>query len=291
MFVRIFFFAVASFCFIFSVSFAEEDPVLAKAGDYLFRKSDLDRLIAYSPEYIQKQLKGNPQQRAQLVKHLMRQKVLSDLARKEGFDKDADIKEQLRYIIDDFFSKEYLLRKVTEAVKVTDDDVQKYYKDNKEKYSIPDQVRARHILVKVPLGASPEEKKKAREKAEAMIGWLLKGEKFEKLAEAYSDDPDTKKKGGDLGYFSKGRMPKSFEDAAFFMKTGQISDAVETDYGYHIIMVEDRKEGWTKPFEEVKDGIRKQLTDELTRAKTEEIITKAAKDAGLEIYSEKITGH
>ena len=267
---------------------AEDDPILGKAGNYVFKKSDFERLIRYSPPALQKQIQENPQYIAALVRRILEQKSVSDWARKEGFDREPEVKEQIQYLVDDFLMKEYLMKKVMKDVSVSEDDVKRYYNENEAKYTTPLQVRVRHMLIKVPFGSSSEEKKKAREKAEGILGWLKKGERFEKLAEAYSEDLDSKAKGGELGYFSRGRMPKAFEDTAFSMKPGQVSEPIETDYGYHIIEVQDRKEARTIPLEEVKESIRKQLTDEMTRKKVDEFIKKVAQETGLEVYSDKI---
>jgi peptidyl-prolyl cis-trans isomerase C len=271
-----------------NISLAEEDPILAKAGDIAFRKSDLDRLLSYSPPYLKKQLEENPDYKVTLITKIMEQKILSDIARKEGFDKKADVKEQLQYLVDDFLTKEYLTKVIIADVTVSDSDLEQYYKSNEKSFHIPEQVKARHILIKVPFGVSKEEKKKAKDRAEQILEWLKKGEKFETLAEQYSEDPKSKAKGGELGYISKGQMPKPFEEAAFSLKIGEISSVVETDYGYHIIQVDDHKEARTRTFEEVKEQIKKQLTDERSRSKAEEFIKKAVKDSGLEIYREKI---
>ncbi|MEF9427547.1 MAG: peptidylprolyl isomerase [Candidatus Mariimomonas ferrooxydans] len=91
-------------------------------------------------------------------------------------------------------------------------------------------------------------------------------------------------------YFPRGRMAKPFEDAAFSMKPGEISDIVETEYGYHIIMAEGHRPAITRTFEEVKELIQKQITDKMSKSRAEEFIKKATEDAGLKIFSDKIMG-
>jgi peptidyl-prolyl cis-trans isomerase C len=284
---------IALFALVFLLCTAqagEEDPILAKAGDYIFRRSDLDRLLSYSPPYLQKQLEENPELKVTLITKIMHQRILADIARKEGFDKRPEIKEQIQYIVNDILSKEYLTKVIAGNITVPDDELRQHYKANEKNFHIPEQVRARHVLIKVPFSVSKEEKKKAKDRAEQILEWLKKGEKFETLVEQYSEDQGSKAKGGDLGYIMKGQMVKPFEDAAFSLKIGEISSVVETDYGYHLIQVDDHREARTRTFEEVKDQIRKQLTDERSRARAEEFMSKATKDAGLEIYREKIIG-
>lgn len=275
--------------FIITISpvFAEDDPVIAKAGDIVFRLSELERLINYSPDNLRDELNKNPRQKESLIKKLMQNRIMASLAKKDGLDQRPDVKEQLQYLIDDFLSKLYVFFNVTEKIKVTEDMLKGYYEKNKEKFTVPEQVRARHIHIKISFGASAEEKTKAKEKIKNIFEWLKKGERFETLAEQYSEDTVSNKRGGDLGYFQRGRMPKAFDDMAFSMKPGQISDIVETDYGYHIIKVEDRKDAKTKTFEEVMVQIKEKLNEELTRTKVEEFINKVEKDSGLEIYPDR----
>lgn len=269
---------------------AEDNPVLAKTGDYSFRQSDFERLISFSPPYFREQLENNPQQKVTIIKKIMEQKIIADLAREKGLDKHDDTQVQVQYLINDLLSREYLIKVVKKGVTVTEEDTVKYYDDNKQQYIIPEQVRVRHILIKVPFGASDEEAKKAEEQAKNILTWLKKGEKFEILAEQYSEDEASAKKGGDLGYIPKGRMAKTFEEAAFSMKPGEISETVRTSLGYHIIMVEDHREEQEKKFEEVKEAIKKQLLDERERSAVMEFIKNASESAGLEVYNDIITG-
>jgi len=290
MFIRILFLVLTLLLSFSGTAFsAEDDPALAKTGDYIFRKSDLDRFIGYAPQYMQEQFKSSPQKEA-LIKWLMHQKIISDMARKEGFDKKAYVKEQLQYLVDDFLAKEYITYAVVDKISITEDELKEYYSRNRGKFTVPEQVKASHILIKINFGAAAEEKNKARDKAKQLLEWLKKGEKFETLAEHYSEDQTSKAKGGRLGYISKGQMAKSFDEAAFSMKPGQISDVVETDYGYHIIQIEDHKDAVTKTFEEVKGSIKEQLKNEAARSKVAEFMKNADKDAGLEIYSESLPG-
>ncbi|MEK7841934.1 MAG: peptidylprolyl isomerase, partial [Deltaproteobacteria bacterium] len=126
------------------------------------------------------------------------------------------------------------------------------------------QVFARHILIRPASGASDMKKAKeeALEKAEDILSSLAKkGEDFALLAKKYSDDKASGSKGGSLGYFKQGEMVKPFEDAAFSLKKGEISSIVETEFGYHIIKVDDVKEMRLMPFKEAKDIITKKLTE------------------------------
>jgi peptidyl-prolyl cis-trans isomerase D len=141
--------------------------------------------------------------------------------------------------------------KFNDKVTLEEDELKAYYEDNLKMFTQEEQVKASHILFKIAQDASPEEVKKTEEKAASVLERAKKGEDFAALAKEFSDD-SSKSKGGDLGYFTKGRMVKEFEAAAFSLKPGEISNLVKTDYGFHIIKVEDKKEKAVKTYDEAK---------------------------------------
>lgn len=143
---------------------------------------------------------------------------------------------------------------IKKDVSISEKQIQDYYEFSIDTFSQPKEVRARHILFKLSQDATTEEDEKVRLKAEKILEKARKGSKFETLARKYSEGP-TKEKGGDLGYFSAGQMVKPFEDAAFQLKKGEISDPVRSQFGYHIIKVEDIREANIKPLNEVRDQI------------------------------------
>jgi peptidyl-prolyl cis-trans isomerase C len=281
---------VAAFLFLRISAAAENDPVIAKAGDYVLKMSDLNRVISYYPADKQKYLQDNPTQKVTLIKRMLEVRIISSIAKKEGFDNTAEMKEQLGYVADDFISREYLNKAFAKDITVSDEDMKQYYAGNKEKFKAPEQVRARHILVHVSSKATDEEKKKAKEKIRELRERLIKGEDFAKLASEYSDDPGTKKRGGDTDYFARGKMVKPFENAAFSLKPGEISDIVETKFGYHIIKVEDHKAARTMGFEEVRAAIGDYLKNEQINSRASKFISDASSKAGMEIFEDKITG-
>jgi parvulin-like peptidyl-prolyl isomerase len=144
-------------------------------------------------------------------------------------------------------------------------------------------VRARHILIRVDKSASEETKKKAREKAEDLLKRIRAGEDFAKLAGEFSEDPVTAEKGGDVGFFPKGRMVPEFEKVCFGLKPGEVSDVFETSYGFHIAKVEEKKPSATLPFDEVKGKVKTKLLDDFRKTRVSDFIEKALKDAGVEM--------
>ena len=141
-----------------------------------------------------------------------------------------------------------------DKVKLDEDALRGYYEDNMDMFTQKEQVKASHILFRIPPGASPDEQEKIKEKAESVLEKAKKGEDFAKLAKEYSDDTASASKGGDLGYFSKGRMIKEVEDAAFSLKKGEIS-LVKSAIGYHILKIDDIKPKTVKTFDEAKPEI------------------------------------
>ncbi len=263
-----------------------EDTVLAKIGDKKITTEDFERIISYYPEERKKVLEQKPENKAVLLKRIVQTYVLSEIARKEGFDKKNDIKEQVDLLVNDFISSQYLKKEITDKIVVKEEDMDLYYKTHLDEFKTPEMVKARHILIKVDKSASEEEKKKAKEKAEDIFKKIKSGEDFSKLASEFSDDPGSKKKGGDLGFLPKGKTVPSFEKAAFSLKVGEVSDIVETNFGYHIIKVEDKKEASQEPFEKVREKVRKKAMDEFTKSKVSEFLEKAFIDAGVEMHLE-----
>lgn len=148
----------------------------------------------------------------------------------------------------------------------TDADLKKYYDDNIAHYRTEGTVRASHILIAAPKDASAADKAKAKEKAEAVLAQVkAHPDQFAQIAQQNSQDPGSASKGGDLGYFSRGMIAggQAFDDAVFKLKKDEISDLVQTDFGYHIVKVTDVKPAETKPFDEVKDSIAKDVKAQL----------------------------
>ena len=162
-------------------------------------------------------------------------------------------------------------------LKISDEEMKKYYEEHKVDY-YKDEVKASHILISTVDDNGKElsetKKKEAKKKAEEVLKKAKSGEEFSELAKEYSDDPGSAANGGDLGYFTKGQMVQPFEEAAFSLKSGEISGLVESEYGYHIIKVYDKIDKQLT-FDEVKDEIKKTLTEDKYMESIEAITKKA----------------
>jgi peptidyl-prolyl cis-trans isomerase C len=141
---------------------------------------------------------------------------------------------------------------------ITEEEVSQFYQGNSDSFQSPEKVCAQHILLKINPNDAPEIKSQKRLELAGLSGKIENGADFSKIAEEHSECP-SKQQGGDLGLFERGRMVKPFEEAAFTLKVGEVSDIVETQFGYHLIKVTDRKEARTVPLEEAKDEISKYL--------------------------------
>lgn len=278
-------------CATASLQAEETNPALGQAGDFVLREADLDRILASQPPAVQKRFQDDPQQRTALVREILIKKAVVAKAKKDGFDRKPEIKEQLGYVYDNFISQEYLAKVVTAGVTVPEADLKKFYQEHEKEFLLPEQIKVRHILVASSKDAMPEEREKARAKAETLLQRLNKGEDFAKLAAEASDDQLSAAKGGELAPITPGKTnSEEFEKAAFALKIGDTSGIVTSSYGFHIIRMVERQEQRTTPFADAREYINNRLKSELEQKKAQEFVEQAAKDAGMVIYGEKGAG-
>ncbi|MBI5586720.1 MAG: peptidylprolyl isomerase [Deltaproteobacteria bacterium] len=267
---------------------APDKNVVARIGNRVITIADFNKIMGfYEPEQ-RKMIEKNPQAKPTLLWQTVQGIVLADLARQKGFDKKPDIKGQMELITNNFLAFQYLQREVISKVTVSEKEAKAYYDKNTDLFKSPEQVKARHILIQVPKDVSEEDKKKLKEKTEGLLKQIQGGEDFAKLAEANSDDPGTKTKGGDLGFFSKGAMVPAFEQAAFALKPGELSGIVESDFGFHIIKVDEKKDAVVESYESIKDKVKKQALREKQETRVTEFVEKALKDAKVMINPEAL---
>ncbi len=167
---------------------------------------------------------------------------------------------------------------------VTDAEIQYYYEDNYKKYHKESQIKARHMLFKLSADASPEEETKIRGTAEQILTQARKpGADFAELAKKHSQDVGSAPKGGDLGFFNRTQMVPEFTDAAFKLKSGEISDLVRTPFGFHIIKVDEIRAEKTTPLDEA----RSEIEQTLKRDKARDLAYKTAQDFADTAYADK----
>jgi peptidyl-prolyl cis-trans isomerase D len=157
-------------------------------------------------------------------------------------------------------------------IPVSDADLKAYYEQNANRFAVEEQRRASHILIAAKKDAPQAEKAAAKAKAEELLAKVRKApDQFASLAKKNSQDPGSAERGGDLDYFAKGMMVKPFEDAAYKLKQGEISDLVESDFGYHIIQLTGVKPGAVRPFDEVKGELAAEIRKQQAGKKYSEL--------------------
>ncbi|MBB4185802.1 peptidylprolyl isomerase [Sinorhizobium terangae] len=241
----------------------ETDPVIAKVGEQEVRQSELNLALGGLDPQLQQM--PEEQKRAAALSAVIDVKLLAKNAEKEGLQDDAVFKLRIAYLTERELHNAFFKKHVVDAV--TKEDVKARY--DKEIAAIPaqEEIKARHILVKT------------EDEAKAVIKELDAGKSFVELAKAKSSDPN-KDDGGDLGYFAKGRMVPEFEAAAFALEKGTYTKTpVKTQFGFHVILVEDKRPQAPPTLEQVEPQVRQLVM----RDKYLELLASAKKETGVEI--------
>lgn len=197
-------------------------------------------------------------------------------------DLEMDEKDLRDYTRRDLVISNFVEKTIMPKVTVAEEDAKKFYDQNPDKFTKSESVKASHILLGVDPKATADEKKVAREKAEKLRKELTAGADFAVLAKGNSTCPSSQQ-GGDLGYFSKGQMVPAFEQAAFALKPGEISDVVETQFGYHIIKVTEKKAAEKVEFKEARSRIEDYLKNQKVGVAVNEYLAEARKTAKIEV--------
>lgn len=234
----------------------DADPVLAKVNGVEIKKSDLavaeDELGGSLPPQLQ-----GPARQEYVLGFLIDLTALAQAAEAEKLDQSPEFAQQLA-----FARKRLLMQaalsKATKAA-VSDAELKKTYDEALKQQKPEEEVRARHILFRVEDPKDEKASAAAEAKAKDVVAKVKKGEDFAKLATSLTEDPSGKENGGDLGYFTKDQMVPEFADKAFTMKPGDVSDPVKTQFGWHVIKLEDKRQKPLPTFDEVKPQIEQFL--------------------------------
>ena len=231
------------------------DPIIIAAGDVTIRQSEFEAALDTLPEQYQQYAQGAG--RKQFAEDYLRMKMLAAAGTKAGLDKDPDVIRQLDLMRQNLVANAQLQR-IEKGLALSDEELRKQYEAKKADY---EQLKARHILIAfkgspAAQAGKPElTEEQAKAKAEELRKQIVAGTvKFEDAAKKESDDVASGTQGGELGEFNRGQMVPEFEKAAFEAKVGEITPVVRTQFGYHIIKVDEH--GLT-PFEQVKPTLEK----------------------------------
>ena len=222
--------------------------------------------------------------------------IIDSYSSEEDFEKGLKDMGIDRKFLENYFRSLMLGSKifnvVTADVIVTDQEVKQYYEDNKNTlFLVPAKLKASHILAIFPwVEDNSEETEEGREEALSKIEMvedkLKDGGDFEDLARQYSDDGTSGENGGDLGYISKGQMVEEFEEALFSLDVGEVSEIVETEYGFHIIKATDRQEEYIQKFDEVEESINTYLLNLHKTEKWEDFIFSLIEEVNIEYFTD-----
>ena len=243
-----------------SAARAESAPVVLLEGSATVTSFDVQAETQKIEPEARKKLLAKPDNVARIASMLYVRRVLAATAEKDGLAADPVVAAALQLAHDKVLSDAALSR--FDAANTPSDAAllnfaTANYKTQPERFRRPEEVRARHILIK---GVTPESKAKA----EALLDKLKAGADFSALASTSSEDTGSAAKGGDLGYFVKARMVKPFSDAAFALKSpGDTSEIIETQFGYHIIKLDERRPEGPRSFDEVKDALKSEILAKL----------------------------
>jgi len=247
---------------------AQADPIVVAAGDVAIRQSEFESALKTLPAEYQQYASGPGKK--QFAEDFLRMKLLASAGMKAGLDKDPEVLAQLSLMRENLVAQAQMQR-IEKGITVSDEELKKKYEENKGQY---EQVKARHILVAFKGSAAAQPGKpelteeQAKAKADDLRKQLVAGASFEELAKKESDDTGSGARGGDLGEFGRGQMVPEFEKAAFEAKPGDITPVVRTQFGYHIIKVDEHG---TTSFEQVKPTLEKNERQARMQAKMDEM--------------------
>lgn len=250
-----------------------DSEVIAQVGDEKIVFGDLNNLIRMMPPTYQAMF-TNVEQMNKLLERQIDNILFAQEARRLEVDKNPDVRYKLEEFTKGILTQALIEQTVNKTVTVTDTEIEEYYTNNKDEFQVSEKIKASQILIAVDSSAGEKEKEEKKKQAEEILTEIKAGGNFAKLAQQYSDDPATKKRGGVMGFFAKGSKNPEFEKVAFSLTIDEVSDIVLTDKGYHIIKLLDRKEGTTKTLEES----RKKIDSKLTQKKKNDAIQKLLED-------------
>jgi len=225
-----------------------DEKILASVGGKTITEQDVNAALIQMGQ--RGQALNNPQGRAMILEQLIARKLFLLDAQRNLYEREPAFKEQLTRVKEDMLTS-YAMQKALERVRVTEEEAKKYYEENREKFVSGLTFNASHILVD------------SEEKANALLTQIKAGEiSFEEAAEQNSSCPSGKN-GGSLGDFTQGQMVPEFENACAAMEVGEISAPVQTQFGYHLILLNKKEEGGAMSYEEVKADLMNALKEAL----------------------------
>jgi len=253
---------------------ALDADTVARVGDEVITRGDLGQILSQIPVQYRSRY-SSAQGMKELVDRLIDMKMLAWEARKQGLNERPDMKMKLNNMIDQVLAHE-LENEIKKNLKIGEQDIETYYKEHQDSYNNPVKVKASHILVE------------SKDEAESILQALRGGADFAELAKEKSKCPSAAK-GGDLGWFEKGKMDPAFEKAAFDLKKGELSDVVKSSFGYHLIKMENIRPARTKTLDQARKSIERTLERDLLETQVSDLKTRIRNEITVEVNEEYFT--
>jgi peptidyl-prolyl cis-trans isomerase C len=244
-------------------------------------KKALENLINKELFYFEAEKQGIKINSSELKKRL--KEIKSRYPSSTAFEDALKKADMTMDFLKESIKKDLMIEKLLEKevrVNLTDNDLEDYYRKNTEKFKEPEAVKLRYIYIKIN-PSEPDGKKKAKERAKEAYSKIKSGMDFANIAQTYSHDM-SRIKGGDVGFVHKGTMALEIEKTAFTMEVGQTSEILETDIGYHILKVEDKRPPRHVSFKEIKDKLRRELTESMQKSRLEGLIKRLRENAKIQ---------
>jgi peptidyl-prolyl cis-trans isomerase C len=240
--------------------------VVASVGEKQITMKELNDKLEQIPPQYRMTFKGEDKKK--LLENIIDRYLLTQEAKRVKIDTIPEVEQKVEDLASNILIQELINREINQKIVISDEEAKKYYDANLDEFRIPEKIKARQILIKVDANATPEDTAKKEAKAKELLEKVKSGGDFEALVKENSDDARTKTKGGDLGFITKGRMSAEFDKVAFETKAGEVGALVKDQEGFHIIKVDEKKEGHLQGL----DSVKVRITTKLKRDKQKEMV-------------------
>lgn len=260
--------------------------VLVKWDGLALTRADFEASLERVPQDYRGQLRGDMKRLTVYLENLLVMRTLADEAKKAKLDSEPLVREQIALEVERVLGK-IRIDHLKSSLSVPDllPAAKDYYKANPKEFEVPERVQAAHVLI----GLSKKTPDEALERAKEVRAQALAGTPFEELAAKYSEDPSAKQNKGNLGFFTRGKMVKEFEEAAFGLKKpGDVSEVVKTSFGYHVIKLLAKEPGRIKPFAEVEKELLAREDEKYRNQRLQEHFSKIKNNKSIEINKEAL---
>jgi len=268
---------------------AETGKTVATVNNAKITEDQVNKLLEGMRDPRQLAKFSTPDGKKELVNKLVDMELIDAAARKDGMLNDPEVSQLIKNYTKQVLFVSYLQKKMKDQAQQADEaKAREYYDSHPQEFQQGEQIKAQHILIKVAADADDKAVAAAKQKATDLYKKIKGGADFAKLAKENSDDPGTKAKGGELGFFSRGQMVPEFDEVAFGLKDGEVSQPVKTKFGWHVIKVLERKETGATPFEQAKERLIRKLSFQSQQDAYDKILGELRKTAKITVNDEAV---